>query len=71
MNKPGRGDGVVAKLFKILETLLLRCLLSVTVNVKNSPVATGLEKVSFHSNPQNRSMLKMFKLLYSCTHLKY
>ena len=25
MNKPGRGDGVVAELFKVLKTLLLRC----------------------------------------------
>ena len=27
-------------------------------NLKNSAVATGLEKVSFHSNPQRKAMLK-------------
>ena len=31
-------------------------------NVVNSAVATGLEKVSFHSNPKERQCQKMFKL---------
>ena len=31
-------------------------------------MATGLEKVSFHSNPKERQCQKMFKLLYNCTH---
>ena len=38
-------------------------------NLENSAVATGLEKVSFHSNPKERKCQKMFKLLHSCTHL--
>ena len=38
-------------------------------NLKNSAVATGLEKVSFHSNPQERQCQRMFKLLHSCTRL--
>ena len=40
-------------------------------NLENSAVATGLEKVSFHSNPKERQYQRMFKLLYSCTHLKH
>ena len=32
-------------------------------------MATGLEKVSFHSNPQERQCQRMFKLLHNCTHL--
>ena len=32
-------------------------------NLENSAVATGLEKVSFHSNPKERQCQKMFKLL--------
>ena len=38
-------------------------------NLENSAVATGLEKVSFHSNPKERKCQRMFKLLLSCTHL--
>ena len=32
-------------------------------------VATGLEKVSFHSNPKERQCQRMFKLPHNCTHL--
>ena len=31
---------------------------------------TGLEKVSFHSNPKERQCQRMLKLLHNCTHLK-
>ena len=33
------------------------------------PVATGPEKVSFHSNPKEMQSQRMFKLLHNCTHL--
>ena len=36
-------------------------------NLENSAVATGLEKVSFHSNPKERQCQSMFKLLISHT----
>ena len=32
-------------------------------NLENSAVATGLEKVSFHSNPKERQLQRMLKLL--------
>ena len=35
-------------------------------NLENSAVATGLEKVSFHSNPKERQCKRMLKLYY-CT----
>ena len=38
-------------------------------DLENSAVATGLEKVSFHSNPKERQCQRMFKLLHNCTHL--
>ena len=38
-------------------------------SLENSAVATGLEKVSFHSNPKVRQCQRMFKLLHNCTHL--
>ena len=37
-------------------------------NLKNSAVATGLEKVSFHSNPKERQCQRMLKLPHNCTH---
>ena len=38
-------------------------------NVENSAVATGLEKVSFHSDPKERQSQRMLKLPHNCTHL--
>ena len=38
-------------------------------NLENSAVATGQEKVSFHSNSKERQCQRMFKLLHNCTHL--
>ena len=36
-------------------------------SLENSAVATGLEKVSFHSNPKERQCQRMLKLPYKCT----
>ena len=33
-----------------------------SANLENSAVATGLEKVSFHSNPKERQFQRMLKL---------
>ena len=38
-------------------------------NLENSAVATGLEKVSFHSNPKERQCQRMLTPLHNCTHL--
>ena len=37
-------------------------------NLENSAMDTGLEKVSFHSNPKERQCQRMLKLLHNCTH---
>ena len=37
-------------------------------NLENSAVATGLEKVSFHSNSKERQCQRMLKLPHNCTH---
>ena len=37
-------------------------------NLENSAAATGLEKVSFHSNPKEGQRQRMFKLLHNCSH---
>ena len=39
-----------------------------SANLENSAVATGLEKVSFHSNPKEGQCQRMFKLPHNCTH---
>ena len=43
--------------------------LSMAANLENSAVATGLEKVSFHSNPKERQCQRKLKLWHNCTHL--
>ena len=40
-------------------------------NLENSAVATGMEKVSFNSNPKERQCQRMFKLPYNCTHFTH
>ena len=39
-------------------------------NLENSAVATGLEKVSFHSNPKERQCQRMLKLPHNRTHMR-
>ena len=34
-------------------------------NLENSTVSTGLEKVSFHSNPKERQCQRMFRVPYN------
>ena len=40
-------------------------------NLENSALATGLEKVSFHSNTKERQCQRMIKLPHNCTHLTH
>ena len=56
MNKASGGDGIAVELFQILKDDALKVLhaLNMPANLENSAVATGLEKVSFHSNPKER-----------------
>ena len=54
MNKASGGDGIPVELFQILKDDAVKVLHSMPENLENSAVATGLEKVSFHSNPKER-----------------
>ena len=45
--------------------------LNMPANLENSEVATGLEKVSLHSNPKERQSQRMLKLPHNCTHLTH
>ena len=69
MNKASGGDGIPAELFQILKDDAIQVLHSMSANLENSAVATGLEKVSVHSNPKERQCQRMLKLLLNCTHL--
>ena len=66
MNKARGGDGIPVEIFQILKDDAVKVL---PANLENSAVATGLEKVSFHSNPKERQCQRMLKLLHNCTHL--
>ena len=72
MNKTSGGDGIPAELFQILKDDPVKELqLNMPANLENSAVATGLEKVSFHSNLKERQCQRMLKLLHNCTHLTH
>ena len=66
-----RGDGIPVELFKILKDDAVKesVALNMSANLENSAVATGLENVSFHSNPKERQCQRMLKLPHNCTHL--
>ena len=68
MNKASGGDAIPDELFQIVKDDAVKVLHSLSANLENSAVATGLEKVSFHSNPKERQCQRMFILVYSCTH---
>ena len=62
-NKARGSDGIPAQLFKSLKDGAVKVLrsLNMSANLENSAVATGLEKVSFHSNPKKRQCQRMLK----------
>ena len=62
MNKASGSDGMPAELFQILKDDAVKATLIMPANMEHSAVATGLEKVSFHSNPKERQCQRMFKL---------
>ena len=69
-NKASGSDGIPVELFQILKDDAVKVLHSnMPANLENSALATGLEKVSFHSNPKERQCQRMLKLPHNCTHL--
>ena len=63
-NKVSGGDRIPVELFQIRKD---DAALDMPANLENSAVATGLEKVSFYSNP--KQCQRMLKLPHNCTHL--
>ena len=66
-NKAAGGNKIPDNLFKILKDIAVQVPHSVLANLENSAVATGLEKVSFHSNPKGRQCQRMLKLPHNCS----
>ena len=63
MNKDSGGDGIPVELLQILKDDAVKVLHSICQPIwKTQPVATGLEKVSFHSNPKEKQCQRMLKL---------
>ena len=70
MNKASGGDGIPVELFQSLKDDAVKVLQSMPANLENSAVTTGLEKVSFHSNPKERQCQTTTQLHSSHTLVK-
>ena len=69
-NKASRDDGIPVELFQILKyDFTVKMLHSICQQIWKTAVATGLEKVSFHSNPKERQCQRMLKLPHNYIHL--
>ena len=68
-NKASGSDGIPVELFQILKDDAMIVLHSICQQIWKTAMATGLEKVNFHSNPKERQCQRMLKLLHNCTHL--
>ena len=62
-NKGNGGDEIRAELFQILNDNSVKVLaFNFPADLENSALATGLEMVSFHSNPIKEQCQRMFQL---------
>ena len=68
-NKASGGDGIPVGRFQILKHDAVKVLHLICQKIWKTAVATGLEKVSFHSHPKERQSQRMLKLPHNCTHL--
>ena len=70
INKANGAGGIPFELFQILKDDAVKVLHSICQQIwKTQQLATGLEKVSFHSNLKERQCQRTLKLLHNCTHL--
>ena len=68
-NKANGGDGIPVELFQILKDDAGKCCTQYASKFAQLSKATGLEKVSFHSNLKERQCQRMSKLPHNFTHL--
>ena len=64
-NKSSGGNRIPVALFQILKDDAVA--LSKPANLENSAVATGLEKISFHSNPKEGQCQRVLRLPHNFT----
>ena len=71
MNKASGGNGIPVELFQNLKDDAVKVLDSICQKIWKTQLifSTGLEKVSFHSNPKERQCQRMLELPHNCTHL--
>ena len=69
MKKASGDDGIPGELFQILKDDAVKVLHSMCQQIWKTAGATGLEKVSFQSNPKERQCQRMLQLPHNCTHL--
>ena len=69
MNKASRSDVIPVELFQILKDNTVEGLHSICQQIWKTEVATGLEKVSYHSNPKERQCQRMLERPRNCTQL--
>ena len=67
-NNANGSDEIPDELFQILKDDAIKVLYSICQWIWKTKVATGLEKVHFHSNPKEEQCQRIFTLLHSCTH---
>ena len=68
--KASGGHRIPAELFQILKDDTVKVLHLICQQIwKTQQVATGLEKVSFHSDSKERQCQRMLKLPHNCRHL--
>ena len=68
-NKASEGDGIPVELFQTLKDDAVKVLHSICQQIWKTQQWSGLEKVSFHSNPKERQCQRTLKLMHNCTHL--
>ena len=65
VTKASGGEGIPVELLQILKDDAVKVVHSICQQIwktQQSPVATGLEKIRFHSNPKERQCQRMLKL---------
>ena len=63
MNRASGGDRIPAELHQILKDDTVKVALNVPANLENSAVDTGVERISFHSNPKESSNYQTIALI--------
>ena len=68
MNKASGGDGIPVELFQILKDDAVKVLHSICQQIWKAQLATGLEKVSFHSKKGNAKECSNYRTITLISH---